>query len=494
MTALGCRRGPAVHTDRPRLTHGVQSGDVDAAGAVVWARCDRSATMVVEWDTTPRFATGRRVSGPVVSPDSDLAGTVELVGLPTAQTVCYRITFEDGRTRSEPVVGQFLTPPAAGASVRFAWSGDTCGQGYGINPDWGGLRTYAAVRRAAPAFFLHSGDLVYADNPILPEQRTLDGRLWKNVTDETLARVAESLTDFRRRFAYNLEDEHVRALAAEVPLIAQWDDHETRNNWWPGQVLTDDRYRERSVDVLAGRARRALFEWTPIRRGTAGLAAPIHRALHYGPDLDVFVVDLRSFRAANDLNAGGASAMLGGPQARWLADALAASRATWKIVACDQPLSLVIPDGDGGNHEGYPQGDRAARGRELELAALLADLHRRAVTNVVWLTADVHYAAAHHYDPARGTVGDFTPFWEFVAGPLHAGSFGPNDLDSTFGAQARFVWAPPPGTGNLAPWDGHQSFGTVDLDGATRALTVRLHDGDGGERFAITLPPDADVR
>ena len=47
--------------------------------------------------------------------------------------------------------------------------------------------------------------------------------------------------------------------------------------------------------------------------------------------------------------------------------------------------------------------------------------------------ADVHYRAAHHYAPQRAAFTDFTEFWEFVAGPLHAGSFGPNRLDATFG-------------------------------------------------------------
>ena len=59
--------------------------------------------------------------------------------------------------------------------------------------------------------------------------------------------------------------------------------------------------------------------------------------------------------------------------------------------------------------------------------------------NVVWLTADVHYCAAHYYDPARAAFRDFDPFWEFVAGPLNAGSFGPNTLDGTFGPQLVFV-------------------------------------------------------
>ena len=52
---------------------------------------------------------------------------------------------------------------------------------------------------------------------------------------------------------------------------------------------------------------------------------------------------------------------------------------------------------------------------------------------LVWLTADVHYTAAHRYDPNRAQFQDFAPFWEFVSGPLNAGTFGPNELDATFG-------------------------------------------------------------
>jgi alkaline phosphatase D len=104
----------------------------------------------------------------------------------------------------------------------------------------------------------------------------------------------------------------------------------------------------------------------------------------------------------------------------------------------------------------------------------------------VWVTADVHYTAAHAFDPARSTVGDFDPFWELVAGPIHAGTFGPNVLDPTLGPEARFVWAPPTGQGNLAPWDGLQSFGTIDV--SRDALAVALVGIDGKPRFRVELP------
>lgn len=493
--ALACRRSPQVQAARIGVPRGVSAGDVSGDRAVIWSQSDRPARMLVEWDADPRFRSPHRVVGPAVTAASALTGVVELSGLPPGQTISYRVRFEDGRDASAPVLGRFATPPAAGASWRFAWSGDTCGQGFGRNPDFGGLRIYQAIRAAQPDFFLNSGDLIYADNPIPPEIALPGGRIWRNTTDEILARVAESLDDFRHRFAYNLDDPHLQAFLAECPVVAQWDDHETHNNWYPGQRLDDRRYQERDASVLAARARQALFEYTPITRGGAGLAAPIQRVIHYGPDLDLFVLDLRSFRTANDRNRDGDDrAMLGRAQADWLIEALASSRATWKIVASDQPLGLVIPDGDDADppQEGWPQGDGGPPlGRERELARVLGELHRRGVRDVVWLTADVHYAAAHHYDPARGQAGVFTPFWEFVAGPLHAGTFGPNPLDPTFGPEARFVWAPPPGTGNLAPWDGLQSFGTVALDGRTRELTVRLHGPDGGERFAVTLTSGA---
>ncbi|MGE0396431.1 MAG: hypothetical protein AB7T06_06905, partial [Kofleriaceae bacterium] len=87
---------------------------------------------------------------------------------------------------------------------------------------------------------------------------------------------------------------------------------------------------------------------------------------------------------------------------------------------------------------------------------------------------------------ARAAGIDFAPFHELVAGPIHAGSFGPNALDPTFGGEAKFVWAPPAGTGNLAPWDGLQSFGTVDVTDS--ALHVSLVGIDGRARYSIDLP------
>ncbi len=464
--ASACSGAPAVRTSRPGITHGVQVGDVQTGSALVWARCTEAGRMLVEWDTTDRFAHPRRVTGPVVTPDADHTATVTLTDLPPAQLVFVRVKFERvaGTGTSDWATARFATPHTDG--FRVAWTGDTCGQGFGRNPDWGGLRGFAALRGSQPAFWINSGDLIYADNPILAEHTTLAGQTWKNITNDRVNKVAETLDEFRGRFEYNLDDEHVRALAAEVPVIAQWDDHETHNNWWPGQQLDDDRYKDRDASRLAALARRAMFEWTPLPTG------PMHRVIHYGPLLDVIVLDARSYRTPND--EGIATTMFGAEQARWLVDQLAASKARWKLVACDQPIGLVIGDGaQAKRREGFADGvDGPPGGREVELAAVLSALKTRGVKDTAWITADVHYPAAHQFDPARGKGVDFTPFWEFIAGPIHAGTFGPEPLDPTLGPEVKFQWVPPAGTGNLAPSDGLQSYGTIDV--SPDALSVKL--------------------
>jgi alkaline phosphatase D len=57
----------------------------------------------------------------------------------------------------------------------------------------------------------------------------------------------------------------------------------------------------------------------------------------------------------------------------------------------------------------------------------------------VWLTADVHFTAAYYYDPNKAAFQEFDPFWEFVSGPIHAGTGIPDNPDNTFGPPVRYV-------------------------------------------------------
>ncbi|MEU9661365.1 alkaline phosphatase D family protein [Streptomyces chartreusis] len=493
-TALGSAPAFAL-SGRPEAGWGVQTGDVTCDSGLVWVRSDRPARMIVETSATESFRKSRRWHGPLLGADTDFTGTTRLRGLPSGEQIHYRVLLadpDDPRRTGEPVTGTFRTASARRRDgIKFLWSGDLAGQGWGINPEFGGYTIYNAMGALDPDFFLCSGDNIYADGPITSSVALPDGSTWRNITTQEKSKVAETLAEFRGNFRYNLLDENLKRFNAQVPSIVQWDDHEVTNNWYPGEILGDSRYTEKSVDVLASRARQAFSEYFPI----STLRRPdgrVYRTVRHGPLLDVFVLDMRTYRNANspDDQTTDAQGILGAEQLKWLKGELSRSRAVWKVIASDMPLGLVVPDtGDGKpNIEAVAQGDPGAPlGRELQIAELLRFIKHRRITGTVWLTADVHHTSAQHYQPSRAAFTDFEPFWEFVSGPLNAGAFPASALDNTFGPERVFVKAPT--AANVSPAGGYQFFGEVDIDGHSGKLTVRLREQDGTVLFTKVLQP-----
>ncbi|MFN0124224.1 MAG: alkaline phosphatase D family protein [Blastocatellia bacterium] len=486
---------PAIITQdaaRPQITSGVQCGDVTGGRAIIWSRADRPARLLVEYDTVESFRNPLRVHGPVALETTDYTARLDLNGLPAGQRIFYRVRFQDlggKHAVSEPVTGSFNTPPADRRDVSFVWGGDVVGQGWGINPDFGGMKIFEQMRRQQPDFFIHSGDTIYADGEVKTEVTLPEGGIWKNIVTPEKAKVAETLNEFRGNHRYNLLDENLRRFNGEVPVLAQWDDHETRNNWYPGQIIDDNRYTVKNIDLLAARGQRAFMEYLPLRFQPED-PERIYRAMSYGPLVEVFMLDQRSYRGPNTANRqttiSEETAYLGAPQMEWLKARLAASRAVWKVIASDMPIGLVVADGRTA-FENCANGDGPALGRELEVAELLRFIKQRKIHNTVWLTADVHYAAAHYYDPAKAQFPDFLPFWEFVAGPLNAGTFGPGKLDNTFGPEAKFISLPAGFRQNSSPAAGLQFFGRIGIEGKTQALTASLHNIEGKELFRVSL-------
>jgi alkaline phosphatase D len=487
------------------VTHGVQSGDVGMDSGVVWARTDRPARMQIEIATTESFRDVRQGVFVDALPESDFTAKALIEDLPAGQDIFYRVRFMDHSSPtilSEPAVGRFRTAPADRRSVSFVWGGDVCGQGWGIDESRGGLRSFAAMHKARPDFFLHSGDTIYADHPLPAEVKLADGSVWKNIVTEAKSKPAETLAEYRGNYKYNLTDKNVLAMNAEIPIFAQWDDHEVTNNWWPHEPIGRSEhqrrnYVEKNMLVMAARGARAFHEYMPIR-STLAEVNRIYRRLPYGPLLDVMMLDTRSYRGPNAENLEevyGPSAHFFGPQqVAWLKRTLKASRAEWKVIACDMPIAIPRPyDVERRRaQEGSAQGDHGApRGRELELADILSFIKRERVHNVMWVTADVHYTAANHFDPNKAAFQDFEPFWEFVAGPLSASTGRPpTRLDGTFGGEVVFVKGVPPGsTINHGPSYGLQFFGHVSIDGATGVMTVTLKDIDDNALWSRKLEP-----
>lgn len=240
------------------------------------------------------------------------------------------------------------------------------------------------------------------------------------------------------------------------------DDHEVTNNWWPGEILGPPLYPEGTkADSMFVNALVSFYEFNPIIENEL-----IYRSQQYGKHLEVFFLDMRSYREpnTNNFDPNGID-MMGPVQLKWLQDGLLKSTATWKIISMHDPVGLVT--GGAGDYDSWGQNDAAILGRELELQALLAFIKANNIENMVMLTSDVHFAAVTSYDPARATFKGFNMFYEFCIGPIHAGAFGFQNLDPSFGPNYDYVRAPSTEglPANLPP-PNLSSFGHVSISSA----------------------------
>src|SRR4051812_49898513 len=87
MTLIGGVARPYLSraADRPRITHGIQSGDISADGGIVWARADRPSRMLVEAATTESFKTIVAAASMDATARSDFTAKALLEGLPAGQ-------------------------------------------------------------------------------------------------------------------------------------------------------------------------------------------------------------------------------------------------------------------------------------------------------------------------------------------------------------------------------------------------------------------------
>jgi alkaline phosphatase D len=477
--------------DRPGIAGGIQSGDVAADSAVVWARADRPARMMVECSAVESFKTILQTASIDALPERDFTAKLLLEGLPAGQDIFYRVRFEDfsAGLAGETQTGHFRTTPTDRRSLSFVWSGDTAGQGWGIDPARGGMRTYRTMLNNQPDFFIHCGDHIYADCTVPSELKLPNGEVWRNIVTEEKSTVAKTLAQFRGNYKYNWLDENFRAFHAKIPMLAQWDDHEVTNDWSPVGTADETGYAEDGTSRLVARARRAFHEFMPMR-AMPERDGRVYRKVSYGPLLDIFLIDMRSYRDStwNKRDDSGDTCILGAAQLAWLKRELVASDAVWKVIAADLPIGVISEDA-------IALGNGPPERREHEIADLLSFLKRAGVGNMVWLTADMHYTAAHHYDPNRAVFREFDAFWEFVSGPLHAGTWAPGELDNTFGPKAMFSKGCSAEQGeNLAPCFGLQFFGRVDIDGKTGVMTVTLKDVDDSNLWSVDIEPRPEAR
>jgi len=167
-----------------------------------------------------------------------------------------------------------------------------------------------------------------------------------------------SLDDYRRRYDQYRLDVDLQSLHQNLPIIAIWDDHETANNdWKAGSSNSNDSmetggcaYSNNTVcfSDRALHAKRAYFEWIPIRQVDLAEQGKIWRDFRFGDLLDVYALDTRKWdRDITDLSYNvdyvqdlavdidSQRSIVGPVQEKWIEDGLSASQergTIWKLV------------------------------------------------------------------------------------------------------------------------------------------------------------------
>ena len=439
-------RAPAAGAEKTLvLTHGVASGDVTASSAVVWARASARAQMHVEVAEDPGFARVKSTRSAAATEATDFTAQIVLSGLSAETRYWYRVWFAGagGAGRSDvssSAVGTFKTAPDAGASrgISFIVGADVGGQRYCRNAADGGYRIFAAMTALAPDFFVANGDMIYADGDCPAEGPDGPGP-WVNIPGD-FPSIADPSVDwtntgqvrevYLRHYRYNRADPFYQTFLSRTPIIGQWDDHEVINDfgvpwtYWNSANITRPGYPN-----LVAQGLDTFFAYTPMDR-PASDPSRIYRSFRWGQDVEVFVLDARSYRDRNDLPDTEANdkEMLGRAQIAWLVDGIRNSTATWKIVSSDVPMSITTGSVAFGR-DAWANLGAEPTGFERELLRMLSELDRINPANVVFVTTDVHFAQTIRYDVDADGDGDRLVLHELVSGPLNAVMAMPRPLD-----------------------------------------------------------------
>lgn len=274
------------------------------------------------------------------------------------------------------LAGSFKTLPAADVSSPFRLAVGTC-QDFPDRDGPHGFDLYRTLLVRKTQAFVLAGDVVYYDK--LARSVPLAHYHWQQTYG------LPTLVNFHR----------------QVPTYFLKDDHDTYvNDTWPGTQ----------------------FSWTEdftfedgqrIFRQQTGLPSPAYRTIHFGKDLQVWLMEGRDYRSPNDAPDGPEKSIWGEEQKAWLKRTLDESKAKFRLII--SPTPIVGPDRKNkrDNHSNAVFSNEGQAVRKM-LASY---------PNLVSVCGDRHWQY-HSIDPETG-------LHEFSVGPAsdrHAGGWDPKEF------------------------------------------------------------------
>ena len=477
--AAGASVATPAFAQTAAVAQGPMIGAVTAKSAKVWVRLDAPATVRVRYKT-PKAVDYTYSDVATVDADGDFTARFTLAGLAAGKTYSYQvgITTDDVETWS----GSYTFSSLRGTvtSLSFAVMADFANKLQGSEA----LRTALAAR---PEFLAVIGDLDHR-SPAADENHVIhppeDAPL---VLDDLRAMHRDT-----RDFATEIGNDFASGLIGfadsgvkQIPLYYAWDDHDfcvnNADDTCPFAAQAVQSYRE-------------YYLWSDDNGidGTNGCPiASDFQSVRYGRVATVFMLDARSARDE------AADTLLGDCQYNWLKRGLANAKTTWKIILSPGPFNPSAKTWDGWGE--FP-GERSR---------LLSFIQRKAIRNVVFISADMHTGGAvddgthsgapevsvPHANMPENWINTFCKLFDqgnyaqsepglWTMGSLVEPDFG--NTPATCGGneippETTLVW---PDVG-VYPLSGLDTPGYVSVDATATTLTATVHAPDGSVRDGV---------
>jgi alkaline phosphatase D len=480
----GSAASPAAATaDEPAPAPVIAVGDVGPNSALLWIQGDGPGQVVVEMEGP---GPGQRFQR-ALDATADFTAKIPVDGLSPGRRQRWRAMLVGDDEPGTATTGSFRTAPPSGtaAPVRLAWGGDLAGQNVCRDAVLG-FEIFDAINARAPDLFLGMGDMIYADGLCEPQ-----GRYGNAQVPGGFGRAAD-LGAFRAHWRYARADAGLRRLLASSVYLPTWDDHEVVNDFGPLHD-TRDTPPYTPGEHLLPIGRTAMLEQNPIAEHPER-PGRLYRAVRWGKHLELLLLDTRQYRDANAEpdSPERPKTLLGREQLVWLRDRLRRSDATWVVIASSVPLSIPTGWPPEGGRDGWADFDQDG-GFEQELRGILAFAAGIGRKDLLFITADVHFAAAFSYRPDPALAGFVVH--EIVTGPLSAGIGVTDDYDRDLGAERLFMHAPQArdAVRDYADARRYFTFGELEID-AAGLLTATLRDVAGSVLYTLKLTPQAATR
>ena len=375
---------PGVNPALAPFYHGVSSGDPLSDRVIIWTRVTPTVTgsISVNWQVATDSVFLHVVNSGTFVTDSSIDYTVKVDATGLSANTWYYYRFTVGTTRS--ITGRTKTLPTGNVdSVRLAVFSCSDFQA-------GFFNAYNDIsRRNDISAIVHLGDNYYE----YKAATTGDTSRYHSLTHDALY-----LGDYRLwQSQYKLDGDY-RAMLEQYPIIMEWDDHETANNSWYSGAQNHSVATQGNWFTRKNAAKKAYFEWNPIRPIATGNDTIIHRNFNFGNLFNLIMIDTRL--EGRDSSLGSLLSptlpymidtnrrMLGIPQLNWFKTQLSDAATKWKIVGNQVMIAKFNLFGsvlNGDQWDGYP----AERDR------LFRYICQNNIKDVCFLTGDIHSSWAN---------------------------------------------------------------------------------------------------